>query len=368
MQFTHDDRYKPIPGFQVGVSHFHTHFHEQVLDAGSLDFQPPWIPTFRELGINIAMMSDFHGDGHAKDPGPLRLKDQKAYFDASRRHSDRDFLIIPGEEPNAHFGGHYTTVFPRPVYWTHVRQPGQPLVENHSEYGKVYHVGSPADELQMLTAENGLVWQAHPRTKGSSGYPDALRETDHFRSDRFLGGAYQSLPVDLSESRLCEVRCLGTLDDMNNWAGPKYLVAEGDTYAKYPDDDSYQHLMVNYIRLDRLPGFDEDWMPIVKSMRAGDFFVTSGEVLFKSFGLEGSGNQRTIVADLEWTFPLEFVEVVWGDGQKTDRKIIPATDQPPFSSHRFRIPFDAAGKKWVRFAAWDSAGNGAFWQPVHLQR
>jgi hypothetical protein len=98
MQFTHDDTYKPIPGFQVAVSHFHTHFHEQVLDAGSLDFQPPWIPTFRELGINIAMMSDFHGDGHANDPGPLRLKDQKAYFDASRRHSDRDFLIIPGEE------------------------------------------------------------------------------------------------------------------------------------------------------------------------------------------------------------------------------------------------------------------------------
>ena len=368
MQFTHDDRYKPIPGFQVAVSHFHTHFHEQVLDAGGIDSQPPWIPTFRALGINIAMMSDFHGDGHPKDPGPLRLKEQKAYFDACRRHSDREFLIMPGEEPNAHFGGHYTTVFPRPVYWTHVRQSGQPLVENHSEYGKVYHVGSPADELQMLTAENGLVWQAHPRTKGSSGYPDALRETDHFKSDRFLGGAYQSLPVDLSESRLCEVRCLGTLDDMNNWAGPKYLVAEGDTYAKFPDDDSYQHLMVNYIKLDRLPAFDEDWMPIVKSMRAGDFFVTSGEVLFKSFGLEGSGDQRTIVADLEWTFPLEFVEVVWGDGQKTDRKIIPATDQPPFGSHRFRIPFDAAGKKWVRFAAWDSAGNGAFWQPVHLRR
>src|SRR4029434_5814572 len=116
-------------------------------------------------------------------------------------HSDRDFLIMPGEEPNAHFGGHYTTVFPRPVYWTHVRQPGQPLVENHSEYGKVYHVGSPADELQMLPGENGLGGHAQPRTKGSSGYPDALRETDHFKSDRFLGGAYQSLPVDLSETR-----------------------------------------------------------------------------------------------------------------------------------------------------------------------
>jgi hypothetical protein len=74
-----------------------------------------------------------------------------------------------------------------------------------------------------------------------------------------------------------------------------------------------------------------------------------------------------LVADLEWTFPLEFVEVVWGDGQKIDRQVITATDQPPFGSHRFRIPFNAMNQKWVRFAAWDSAGNGAFWQPVHLR-
>lgn len=140
---------------------------------------------------------------------------------------------------------------------------------------------------------------------------------------------------------------------------PAAFEAEGDTYAKFPDDDTYQHLMVNYIKLERLPGFDEDWTPIVKAMRTDDFFVTSGEVLFKSFGLEGSGDQRTIVAELEWTFPLEFVEVVWGDGQKTERQIIPATDLPPFGSRRFRIPFDAKGKKWVRFAAWDAAGNGA---------
>jgi hypothetical protein len=34
--------------------------------------------------------------------------------------------------------------------------------------------------------------------------------------------------------------------------------------------------------------------------------------------------------------------------------------------HRFEIPFEAAGKKWVRFAAWDSAGNGALVQPVRV--
>ena len=43
-----------------------------------------------------------------------------------------------------------------------------------------------------------------------------------------------------------------------------------------------------------------------------------------------------------------------------------ATDLAPFGKHRFRIPFNAAGKKWVRFAVWDSAGNGALVQPIKL--
>ncbi len=366
LAFTHDDRYKALPGYQVAISHFHTHFGELVADAGSLDTQPGWLPVFRALGVNIAMMSDFHGDGHPRDPGPLRFSEQQTYFEGCRRHSDRDFLIMPGEEPNTNFGGHYTMVFSRPVYWTHVRAKDQPLVEEHPQYGRVYHIGSPADELEMLRRENGLVWQSHARTKGSSGYPDAIRETEHFKSDRFLGGAYQSLPVDLSESRLCESRCFGTLDDMNNWVGPKYLFAEGDTYTKYPDDETYPHLLVNYVKLDRLPAFGEDWSPIMRALRAGEYFVTSGEVLIPRFAVEGAGAKRTVVAELEWTFPLEFVEVVWGDGRTTERKIIAATDKPPFGSQRFNIPFDAAGKKWVRFAAWDSAGNGAFTQPVHL--
>jgi hypothetical protein len=82
--------------------------------------------------------------------------------------------------------------------------------------------------------------------------------------------------------------------------------------------------------------------------------------------VQGSGSQRTISAEVEWTFPLEFVEVVWGDGQKTDRQIIPATDLPAFGKHKFQIPFNATGKKWVRFAVWDSVGNGAFVQPIKL--
>ncbi len=367
LAFTHNDRFQPPPGYQVLTSHFHMHFNEQLTDAGTLDLQPSWLQVFRALGINIVILADFHSDSHPNDPGPLRFAEQKVYFDGCRRFSDRGFLLIPGEEADANFGGHYMTFLPRPVYWSHVRTPGQEFVAQDPTYGKVYHVGSPAEELELLRREDGLMWQAHPRTKGSAGYPDAVRNEPHFLSDRFLGGSFQSLPVDQSEKRLCEVRCLGVLDDMNNWAGPKYMLAEGDTYMKYPDDETYPQLIVNFVKLSEVPAFDGDWTPITRALRAGDYFVSSGEVLLHDTALSGGGPHRTFTATVDWTFPLDFVELVCGDGKTTGRQIIPTTDLPPFASHRFEIPFDATGKKWVRFAAWDSAGNGALTQPVHLQ-
>jgi hypothetical protein len=371
MAFTHDDVYKAMPGFKVLVSHFHFHFNEQLTDAGTIDHQPSWLQVFRALGINIAILADFHSDSHPQDPGPLRYAEQKVYFDGCERFSDRNFLVIPGEEPNAYVTnkiGHYIMLMSHPVFWAQVREPGRQVTEKDPKYGKAYRIGSVEDEMEMLRNENGLVWQAHPRTKGSSGFPDAIRETKQFRSDLFLGGSYQSLPVDQSEKRICESRCLGLLDDMNNWGAPKYMLAEGDTYQKYPDDETYPQLIVNYVKMDRVPRFKDGWDPLVRTLRAGDYFVTSGEVLVRNWAIEGSGPKRTYAAEIEWTWPLEFVELVWGDGDKTDRQIISATEMPPFGSHKFRIPFDAAGKKWVRFAVWDSAGNGALTQPIHLKQ
>jgi hypothetical protein len=144
------------------------------------------------------------------------------------------------------------------------------------------------------------------------------------------------------------------------------MVGEVDTYKKFPDYDLYGDFNVNYIKLDRVPSF-EDWTPINRALRAGDFFVTTGEVLIKNWSIEGQSADREIIADVDWTFPLEFVEAVWGDGKEVGRQVVSATDQPPFGNRRFRIPFSAAGKKWVRFSAWDSGGNGAFTQAKHLQ-
>ena len=366
LAYTHGDKYKPLEGHQVAVSHFHTHFAEQLVDLGSLDARPPWVSAFKGLGINIAMMSDFHGDGHPSDEGEVRFRELGEYFEACRRHSDKDFLLLPGEEPNVHLGGHYTLVFPRPVYWSKVRGSDKAFQASHPDYGTVYRTGSAAEMLSLLETEKGLIWQAHPRTKGSTFYPDTVREAPHFLSDRYLGAAFQSLPGDLSTPRICEERCFRTLDDMNNWAGPKYMIAEGDTYTKYPEDEIYPHLIVNYVRLNELPAFDEDWSPITEAMRRGEFFVSTGEVLIPSHEVEGFEDRKTFVAEVEWTFPLEFVELVWGDGKATGRQVLATTGLGSFGRKTFRMEFDSPGKKWVRFAAWDSAGNGAFTQPIHL--
>ena len=249
------------------------------------------------------------------------------------------------------------------------RQPDQQFTETDPKFGKVYHVGNAKEMQQLLDAEGGYWYHAHPRTKGTAGYPDAIFNEFFVKNDRYLGVAYKiGMGNDLSEIRSCEWRCFDAIDTMNNMITgtglrPKYIIADIDSYQKAPEDDLYPTFPVTYIKLDRVPGATEDWSPILKSMRDGTMFVTTGEILIRSYAVEGSGSKRTINADLEWTFPLEFVEVTWGDGKKVERQTIRTTDLAPHSSKRFMIPIDATGKSWVRFAAYDSAGNAAFAQP-----
>ena len=339
-----------------------TAFTKELTDAGSLDRQPPWIPAIRDLGVNIVMLDDFHGDGHPEDNGRLRLEDLRNYYEACRRHSDRAFLLLPGEEANVYFGGHYNLLLPKPVYWTHGRAPGSQFMEQSPPYGTVYHPANAAELFDMVRREGALVWQTHPRTKGSTFYPGRIREQDYFRSDRWLGAGFKAMPVDLSNRLFARLRCFGTLDDMNNWSAPKVLVGEVDTYKKFPDYDLYGEFNVNYVKLDALPPAD-DWTAVNRALRAGDFFVSTGEVLIRNF----HADPREVVADVDWTFPLEFVEVVWGDGQRVGRKVVRTPDARAFGSRRFQIPLDLSKQKWVRFAAWDSAVNGAFTQPVLLK-
>jgi hypothetical protein len=331
----------------------------------------------RGRGGNLAADREGPGrGGGAETRMPDPYSSQARYYETARLQSGNDFVVMPNAEilrgeVARSLGGHSDILFSHPVYWTAGRAASQPLWESSAAYGTVYHIGTTADMMEMTRRENLLVFMPHPRSKGSTGFPDGIKDTPHFLDANYRGiGIRWGMGLDGSERRLCEYRCLALFDDMNNWVAdkptpPKYVQAISELYGENYGDDVYANNPVNYVRLATLPA-PGDWTPIINAMKSGDYFFSSGEVLIPSYAVQGTGNQRTIVARVEWTFPLEFVEVVWGDGQRTNRQIIPATNLPPFGAHQFRIPFNAAGKKWVRFAAWDSAGNGALVQPIKL--
>ncbi|HEY4382097.1 MAG TPA: hypothetical protein VGN01_17240 [Acidobacteriaceae bacterium] len=370
LKYTHDDVYKPVAGFKTVTGHFHLELNEMVRDRGTADFQPTWVPVFRGLGINVVYLGDFHDDSDQRDPGPKRLPEQKAYFEAARKLSDKNFLVMPEEEVNSYFDGHWYLMTPKPVYFTHsaAGEKGRPFEEDMDGYGKVYHIGSADEMLKMVNETGSIMWTAHPRTKSSALFPDMYKDKDFFLSDRFIGESWESLPVDQSQKRLCEVRCFGLNDEMSNWAPkPKFMLAEGDTYMKRPDDDTYPFLAINYVKMDKVPAWNESWAPVVEGIHSGNFFGTTGEILFHDWKIEGSGTKSVYMANIEYTFPLDFAEVVWSDGTNVDRKIVSLTDTTQFGTKSLRIPFDATGKKWVRLAVWDAAGDGAWLQPVAVK-
>ena len=173
------------------------------------------------------------------------------------------------------------------------------------------------------------MWVAHPRTKSSAMYPDEYKDKDFFLSDRFIGGSWESLPVDQSQARLCEVRCFGVNDDMSNWAPkPKFMLAEGDTYMKVPGDETYPLLAINYLKLDKVPAYNESWAPVVEGIRSGNFFGTTGEILFHKWGIEGAGAKSVYTARHRIYFPAG----IRGTGLERRREGRPQ-DHP---AHRYR--------------------------------
>lgn len=367
--FTHGDTYKPVAGYKTMVNHLHLSITARLRAAGSLDGDVRDIDPLKSLGVNIVGMSEFHGDPLRSDSGAGRFPDQADYAKVSAKLSDKDFLVTPWEEPSAYFGGHYNIFWPKSVLWSKTREPNQPFTETHPKLGKVYHAGNAEEMQRLLEAEGGYWYHAHPRTKGTAGYPDATFDEFFIKNDRHLGVAYKmGMGDDLSEIRSCEWRCFASIDTMNNMnvgsgLRPKIVIADIDSYQKGPEDDLYPTFPVTYLKIDRVPLPNEDWSPILKALRDNTSIVTTGEILIKSYALEATVAKRTIHADLEWTFPLEFVEVTWGDGKKVERQTIRTTDLAPNGTKRFMIPIDATGKAWVRFAAYDSAGDAAFAQP-----
>lgn len=382
-RFTRHDHYEPLPGYLTYTSHYHIEhtfeFLRRQKEEGTAAVPaalqtPGFVKTFKARGVNVVHLAEFHAGPTPDLPDEKRLPLLQTLHAECARLSDADLLVLPGEEPNVHLGGHWLSLFPKPVYWVLNRSDGVPFARETPGYGTVYHVGNAADVLQLMEREHGLMWTAHPRIKASIGFPDQYKNEPFFRSDHFLGAAWKAMPADLSLPRL-GVRALDLLDDMSNWGLKKQLPGEADLFRMEPDFETYGHLNVNYLHLAKLPRFNDGWQPILDTLRNGDFFTTTGEVLIPTFtvGNHHAGETlpppdapATLDATLAWTFPLSFAEVISGDGNQVYRQRIDLTDTQPFGTRRLQIPLDLKGRTWVRLEVWDIAVNGAYTQPIWI--
>jgi hypothetical protein len=364
LRYTHGDRFPRIDGYRTLTSHWHPDFTVQAVENGP-DWVPPFKPVFKAMGVDAVLICDYHLEGHPDSLEPIRLQELAALYKATRAQSDANFLIVPGEEPNVWLGGHFVAVFPKPVLWFKQRPPGTPLKTTDPKYGTVWHIGSPEELMQMVHEEGGYVYQAHPRTKGSKGFPDAIRTSTWLRDPRYLGTGWKALPADLSSPRLGE-RAFKVLDDLNNWGLHKLFIGEVDLFQVDATHELYGHMNVNYLHLARLPDFDH-YGEVLQAMAAGDSFITTGEILLPRVKWNSAeAGKLSVDADVNWTFPLRMAEIVWGDGTRTERKIIPLDTSREFGDSKFHWSTEASGWKWARMAVWDVAGDGAFTQPIWI--
>ena len=212
------------------------------------------------------------------------------YFRACAAQSGKEFLLIPAEEANVYLGGHWAVVFPKPVYWHMSRAADQPFAVQDAKYGTVYNVGSAQDMWELVKREHGYVYQTHPRTKGSTGYPDAIKDTDYFRDPRYLGAGWKAMPSDLSLPRLGE-RAFRTIDDMNNLGLHKRMLGEVDVFQLDTTHELYGHMNVNYVRLPALPSY-EHYGELLDAVARGDSFISTGEILIPDARGEGRRGRR----------------------------------------------------------------------------
>jgi hypothetical protein len=361
LPYTHRDRLVRVEGFKTFSPHWHLAYTPQAMERG-LDWTPTFKPVMKDIGIDIAMIMDFHGDGHQKDTGETRMRELKAYYDACRAQSDSEFLLIPAEEFDVHLGGHWGVVFPKQVNWIVKREVSQPMRSTDEKHGVVYRVGSAEDVLRLVREERGYLYQTHPRTKGSTGFPDKIRETEHLRDPRYLGAGWKAMNSDLSSPRLGD-RSFKTLDDLNNWGLHKRLINEVDVFQIDSTHELYAHMNINYLRLPTLPRFD-DYGVALEALAKGDYFSTTGEILLPKASITAKDDRLQVTTTVDYTFPLRFAEIVWGDGTNTHRETIPLSSTTEFGSANFDWSMDANNWTWARFAIWDVAGNGAYVNPI----
>ncbi len=265
LRYTHGDRFPKLPGYHTFSTHWHMATAMAALQekmTGNRRSIPDFVGMFKSMGVEIVHLAEFHGDGHPQDAGPLRLVEMESMFEECRRLSNRQILFLPGEEANNNLGlarpgteiGHWTYLFPRPVYWTMNRACWIPV---RGESRRVMDRSTTSAAVPRCSvcssASRGSPGRRIRESKLRTGLPTSSAHQDFYLSDRWLGAAWKAMPADLSHDQLGR-RALDLLDDMANWGQKKYMPGEVDVFKIDHTHELYGHMNVNYVRLE--PGQD----------------------------------------------------------------------------------------------------------------
>ena len=361
--YTHDDQYKILDGYKTYTSHYHPRITRYELE-GKFDYPKEFKKVMKDLNVQIVHLAEFHccGDWNGKAKGIERLRQLKGMFDLTQKYSDSEIALLPGEEANAHWGGHWTYIFPKPVYFVKSRELGKPFKETLEDFGSVYHLSNNADLYKMLKAEGGLAFTAHPRVKGSKDYPDKYAQEPFFLDDDvFAGVEWKAVPSDLSQPRLGQ-RVFQLQDEMNQWGVKKKMIGAGDMFYLDSTSSIYSQMNISYLKLDSIPN-PSNYPEVIDVIKKGDLWLSTGEVLLHSHSI----TESQVTADIEWTFPLEFAEVIWNEGDQIKRHKISLAETKEHGRNLFTFPINLSAATWARFEVWDIARNGAWTQTTWLK-
>ena len=106
----------------------------------------------------------------------------------------------------------------------------------------------------------------------------------------------------------------------------------------------------NYVRIAELPDFDR-YGRMLHAVRRGDYFILMGQILLPE--VEISKASPAVIktkARVQWTFPLAFGEIVWGDGKETFNTTFDLNETRPYGNQTFEWSTEAKDWKWARIA------------------
>ena len=282
--YTHGDRFPDLPGYRTFTSHWH-----MAIAMAAMKEKAEGRPA-----IDARLRQDVQGHGRGHRPPrrvprrrPSRRTPARSAWPRCRRCStsagaspttsscscparrptSTSACPTPGRQP-----GHWLYLFPKPVYWTMKRAPGQPFVEDDRPLraglsrrrsattcspppragGRPGLDGAPADQGLELDAR-----RLPPR---------GLLPLRPLAGRRLEGDARRPLARPAGPTR--RSTCSTTWP---TGASKKYLPGEVDVFKIDHTHELYGHMNINYLRLepDRLPRFDEGWQPVLDSLRGG---------------------------------------------------------------------------------------------------